>query len=69
MCSFTLFIQFTLSMHLTGVRKFNRRTEIKRMKKQTLIEYKRPFVLLKGNKKERLQEAVKHIDLLLKARN
>ena len=30
-----------------------------------LIKYKRPYVLLKGNKKERLQEAVKHIDHLM----
>ena len=32
----------------------------------TLIKYNRPYVLLKGNKTERLNEAVKHIDLLLK---
>jgi len=31
-----------------------------------LIKYKRPYVLLKGNKKERLDLAVKHIDELLK---
>lgn len=30
-----------------------------------LMKQKRPFVLLKGNKKERLQEAVRHIDELL----
>ncbi|RLD29051.1 MAG: nicotinate-nucleotide adenylyltransferase [Bacteroidetes bacterium] len=33
-----------------------------------LIKYKRPYVLLKGSKNERLQEAVKHIDKLLKKR-
>ncbi|MEM9686972.1 MAG: ATP-binding protein [Bacteroidota bacterium] len=33
--------------------------------KNTLEKYNRPYVLLKGNKKERLQEAVKHIDKLL----
>ena len=33
---------------------------------QALIKYNRPFVLLKGNKKERLELAVKHIDELLK---
>ena len=31
-----------------------------------LIKYKRPYVLLKGSKKERLDLAVKHIDELLK---
>ena len=34
-----------------------------------LIRYNKPYVLLKGNKKERLNEAVKHIDKLLKERN
>ena len=32
----------------------------------TLIKYNRPYVLLKGNKKDRLEKAVKHIDELLK---
>jgi len=32
----------------------------------TLIKYNRPFVLLKGNKKERLEKAIQHIDKLLK---
>ncbi|WP_338356388.1 ATP-binding protein [Yeosuana marina] len=32
----------------------------------TLIKYRRPYVLLKGDKKERLELAVKHIDNLLK---
>jgi NadR type nicotinamide-nucleotide adenylyltransferase len=31
-----------------------------------LITYKRPYILLKGNKKERLEKAIKHIDKLLK---
>lgn len=34
--------------------------------KEALQKYKRPFVLLKGSKNERLEEAVKHIDTLLK---
>ncbi len=49
--------------------KPNEREEMFQAFQQTLIDYKRPYVLLKGNKKERLQEAVKHINLLLKARN
>ena len=32
----------------------------------TLIKYKIPFILLKGSKKERLEQAVEHIDRLLK---
>lgn len=32
----------------------------------TLIKYKRPYVLLKGDKKSRLEMAVQHIDKLLK---
>jgi NadR type nicotinamide-nucleotide adenylyltransferase len=32
----------------------------------TLIKYKRPYVLLKGNKQERLVKAIEHIDELLK---
>ena len=35
---------------------------------EELIKQKRPYVLLKGSKKERLNEAVKLIDKLLKAR-
>ena len=31
-----------------------------------LINYKRPYVLLKGNKTERLNEAIKYIDKLIK---
>jgi nicotinamide riboside kinase len=33
---------------------------------KVLKENNRPYILLKGNKKERLAEAVKHIDQLLK---
>ena len=33
---------------------------------KVLKENNRPYILLKGNKKERLEEAVKHIDQLLK---
>ena len=35
----------------------------------TLIKYNRPYVLLKGCKTDRLEEAVKYIDLLLKKKN
>jgi len=34
--------------------------------KNALIKYNRPYVLLKGTKRERLKEAVKHIDELIK---
>ncbi|WP_248724851.1 AAA family ATPase [Seonamhaeicola sp. ML3] len=34
--------------------------------KNELIKQNRPYVLLKGNKKERLEEAIKHIDKLIK---
>tara|TARA_R110002049_G_scaffold37208_2_gene117552 strand:- start:5939 stop:6517 length:579 start_codon:yes stop_codon:yes gene_type:complete len=34
-----------------------------------LIKQKRPYVLLKGNKKQRFEMAVKHIDTLLKKNN
>ncbi len=30
-----------------------------------LIKYNRPYVLLKGNKQQRLKTAIKHIDKLL----
>tara|TARA_R110002049_G_scaffold158159_1_gene323093 strand:+ start:136 stop:702 length:567 start_codon:yes stop_codon:yes gene_type:complete len=33
---------------------------------EALVVNKRPYVLLKGNKKDRLELAIKHIDLLLK---
>ena len=35
----------------------------------SLIANKKPYVLLKGDKNERLQKAVKHVDKLLKIRN
>ena len=34
----------------------------------TLKKYNRPYVVLKGNKKERLEKAVNHIDELIKKR-
>ena len=33
-----------------------------------LIKYNRPYILLKGGKKERLELAVRHIDELLKTK-
>ena len=33
---------------------------------RALIQYNRPFVILKGNKEQRLKTAVRHIDELLK---
>ena len=33
---------------------------------QELIKQKRPYVLLKGDKKTRLEKAIKHIDQLIK---
>ena len=32
---------------------------------KALKDYKRPYILLKGDKKERLEKAVKYIDKLL----
>lgn len=34
--------------------------------KTALLKYERPFVILKGSKEERMRDAVKHVDLLLK---
>ena len=34
-----------------------------------LIKYNKPYILLKGNKKERLDKAVKHIDELIRKKN
>ncbi len=45
--------------------KPNQRQEMFRAFENALKQYKRPYVLLKGTKKERLAEAVKHIDKLL----
>ena len=36
--------------------------------KDALTKYKKPYVLLKGNKKQRLEDAIKHIDKLLKSK-
>ncbi len=45
------------------------REEMFKAFESTLIKYNRPYVLLKGCKTDRLEEAVKHIDLLLKKKN
>ena len=44
----------------------NEREEMFNAFKNALIKHNRPFVLLKGSKEERLKEAVKHIDRLIK---
>lgn len=49
--------------------KPNYRKEMFRHFEQTLITYNRNYVLLKGNKKERLEKAVSYIDKILKARS
>ncbi|WP_452597784.1 AAA family ATPase [Pontimicrobium sp. MEBiC01747] len=46
--------------------KPEQREEMFRAFQNTLIKYKRPYVLLKGDKKERLETAIKYIDNLLK---
>ena len=48
--------------------KPNERKRMFKAFQDTLIKHKRPYVLLKGNQKERLKKAVKHIDELLKNR-
>jgi len=48
--------------------KPNERLNMFKAFEQELVKQKRPYVLLKGSKKERLDEAVKHIDKLLKAK-
>jgi len=48
--------------------KPNERITMFKAFEQELIKQNRPYVLLKGSKKERLNEAVKHIDKLLKDR-
>lgn len=45
--------------------KPNERERMFRAFKEALIKYKRPFVLLKGSKEERLKKAIFHIDQLL----
>ncbi|GAA3570638.1 ATP-binding protein [Snuella lapsa] len=50
-----------------GIRdKPNEREHMFNAFRNALIANKRPYVLLKGNKKVRLEEAVKHIDKLIK---
>jgi len=46
--------------------KPNERERMFKAFKEALIKHNRPFVLLKGNKQERLQLAINHIDNLLK---
>jgi len=48
--------------------KPNERLTMFKAFEQELIKQNRPYVLLKGSKKERLNKAVKHIDKLLKDR-
>lgn len=45
--------------------KSNERERMFKAFEDTLIKYNRPYVLLKGSKKERLEEAVKHINKLI----
>ena len=45
--------------------KPNEREEMFQAFKKALEKYNRPFIELRGNKKERLEKAVKHIDILL----
>ena len=46
--------------------KPNERERMFKAFEETLIKYNKPYVLLKGNKQERLKSAIKHIDNLLK---
>ncbi len=46
--------------------KPNERKRMFKAFEDALVKYKKPYVLLKGEKNERLQKAVKHIDELLK---
>ncbi|MBC3758218.1 ATP-binding protein [Hyunsoonleella sp. SJ7] len=48
--------------------KPNHRAEMFEAFKAELLKQKRPFVLLKGDKKERLKTAISHIDKLLKSK-
>ena len=48
--------------------KPNEREQMFKAFEEALIKYNRSYVLVKGNKKERLEIAVKHIDNLLKTR-
>ncbi len=47
----------------------NHREQMFKVFENTLIKYNRPYVLLKGSKKKRLEKAVKHINLLLKKKH
>jgi len=49
--------------------KPNERERMFKAFEEALKENNRPYVLLKGNKKERLEEAVKHIDKLIKTKH
>ena len=46
--------------------KPNEREKMFKAFETALITYKKPYVLLKGNKKERLEKAISHIDNLIK---
>ncbi|TNJ44195.1 ATP-binding protein [Tamlana fucoidanivorans] len=48
--------------------KSDQRKEMFEAFEKALIAHKKPYVLIKGNKKKRLEVAVKHIDNLFKAR-
>ena len=48
--------------------KPNERARMFKAFEDTLKKYKRPYVILKGGKRERLREAVKHIDKLLETK-
>ena len=43
----------------------HKRLEMFNSFEKALKDYNRPYILLKGDKKERLEKAVKHIDKLL----
>lgn len=47
--------------------KPNERERMFKAFESALIKHKKPYVLLKGNKSERLETAIKHIDQLLKS--
>ncbi len=47
---------------------FEREAMFKAFEK-ALVKYNKPYVLLKGNKKQRLEKAIKNIDAILKQKN
>jgi NadR type nicotinamide-nucleotide adenylyltransferase len=49
--------------------KPNERERMFKAFEDTLIKYNKPYVLLKGSKKERLELAVKHIDKILNSKS